>query len=182
MATITVLGDISTAPIAGDRTIPIGASTPAPTESHDVGQPPTRGFHHLPVSRPGEPDDARHVARIASISTTSPASTATSVPAPIAMPTSAATSAGASFTPSPPWRRAYLAVADLDLGLSPREGPGKNTVDFISRPTASATARASPVSMTTLIPVCATGAPSPPTQAHGIRHCEAASAWPFSVR
>ena len=64
-------------------------------------------------------------------STTSPASTATSVPAPMAMPTSAATRAGASFTPSPtiatrcPSRRSASMVSRLLL----RENLGMDVVD-----------------------------------------------------
>src|ERR1043166_3260764 len=49
--------------------------------------------------------------------TTSPASTATSVPAPMAMPTSAVTSAGARFTPSPPMATRFPSRRGLPLPL-----------------------------------------------------------------
>src|SRR4026207_2398120 len=71
-------------------------------------------------------------------STTSPASTATSVPAPMAMPTSAVRRAGASFTPSPtiatraPRRRPPLASALPLLALRRlllRQDLGEDGVD-----------------------------------------------------
>src|ERR687884_85025 len=55
-------------------------------------------------------------------STMSPASTATSVPAPIAIPTSAATSAGASFTPSPTIATRSPALHEVDRALAARGG------------------------------------------------------------
>src|SRR5215472_17076248 len=80
-------------------------------------------------------------------STISPASTATSAPAPIAIPTSAVTAAGASFTPSPtmatrfPERLSFSIFADFSSGnTSARTASIPSSVA-----TESATARASPV-------------------------------------
>ena len=85
------------------------------------------------------------------MSTTSAVSIATSVPAPIAMPTSAWASAGASLTPSPTiatlrpcaWSSATLAA------LSPGSTSAMHLVDAdLGARSRSAVARLSPVSMT----------------------------------
>ena len=74
-------------------------------------------------------------------STMSPASTATSVPAPIAMPTSAATRAGASFTPSPDHRDPLPRLAAAP-GSSPTLSSGSTSANTVSIPSSAATASA----------------------------------------
>ena len=79
---------------------------------------------------------------------------ATSVPAPIAIPTSAWANAGASFTPSPtmatlrPSACSWRTLADLSSGFT----PAKTRSTPSSLPTAWETASASPVIMTTWMP------------------------------
>ena len=79
---------------------------------------------------------------------------ATSVPAPMAMPTSAWARAGASLTPSPtmatflPSFCSWSTLADLSSGRT----PAKTRSMPSSLPTSFATASASPVIMTTSTP------------------------------
>ena len=88
------------------------------------------------------------------ISTTSAASSATSAPAPMAMPTSARVSAGASLMPSPtiatlPRSRRRRISASLPSGSTPaitRSTPA-------AAPMARAVRSLSPVSMTTSMPI-----------------------------
>ena len=85
-------------------------------------------------------------------------SIATSVPVPMAMPTSAAASAGASLTPSP-------AIATMRPSLLQLRRPPRSSAPAALRPrprrcralraTASAVVRLSPVSMTTRMPSAA---------------------------
>ena len=82
-------------------------------------------------------------------------SMATSVPAPIAMPTSAAARAGASLMPSPimatlcPWVFSWLIFFSLSWGST-----SATTSSMPSRfLTASAVRLLSPVSMTTRMPI-----------------------------
>ena len=83
-----------------------------------------------------------------------PASTAISVPVPIAIPASAAVSAGASFIPSPtiatfPKRLSRLTASAFPSGISSAITSSTPTVF----PTASAVRLLSPVSITTFIPM-----------------------------
>ena len=88
------------------------------------------------------------------MSTTSAASIATSVPAPMAIPTSARVSAGASLMPSPtiatfPASASWRMTCSLPSGFTPamtRSTPA-------SRPTACAVRSLSPVSITTRMPI-----------------------------
>ena len=88
------------------------------------------------------------------MSTTSPASTATSVPLPIAMPTSACASAGASLTPSP--TMATTAPATCSRRTSATFPSGSTPATTRSTPAAAPMALAvrslSPVSITTESP------------------------------
>ena len=88
------------------------------------------------------------------ISTTSAASIATSAPAPMAMPTSAVVSAGASLMPSPtmavlPSRHSRSITAALPSGRTP--AMTSSTPAFL--PMAAAVFSLSPVSMTTRSPI-----------------------------
>ena len=117
---------------------------------------PGQVLDHLAVAGPRQPDDAGDRRAGRDEARTTPAdSMATSVPAPIAMPTSARASAGASLTPSPtiatgsPRR---LQLGDL-RGPCPRAAPRRTPRRCRARrPTASATWRASPVIITTSTP------------------------------
>ena len=94
------------------------------------------------------------------IRTTSAVSTATSVPAPMAMPTSACASAGASLTPSPTiaTRRPARWSSATRSALS----PGRTSAMTSSMPSSAAmrcaVARLSPVSMTGRMPCVASAA------------------------
>ena len=86
--------------------------------------------------------------------TTSAASMATSVPAPMAMPMSALVSAGASLMPSPtmmvfPFSLSSRITASLPSGRT----PATTSLTPASRPMASAVRRLSPVSITTCMPM-----------------------------
>ena len=92
--------------------------------------------------------------RLLFISTTSAASRATSVPAPMAMPVSARVSAGASFMPSPtmatlPWVLSRRITASLPSGST----PAITSSTPACLPMAWAVRSLSPVSMTTLRPM-----------------------------
>jgi hypothetical protein len=83
-----------------------------------------------------------------------PASTATSVPAPMAIPMSAVASAGASFTPSPTIATFFpCACSSRTLDALSSGSTSAKTVSIPrSSATASATAWASPVSIATSMP------------------------------
>ena len=99
-------------------------------------------------------DDGRGMLLPFKASTTPADPIATSVPAPIAMPTSACARAGASLTPSPtiatllPSSCSWETFADLSSGRT----PAKTRSMPSSLPTSFATASASPVIMTTSTP------------------------------
>src|SRR5712692_3498422 len=67
-----------------------------------IGRRPHQVLDHFSIGGAGQFDRTHDIARIATHERTIPAdSIATSVPAPMAIPTLAVASAGASFTPSP---------------------------------------------------------------------------------
>src|SRR6202163_1071024 len=89
------------------------------------------------------------------MSTTAAVSMATSVPAPIAIPTSACASAGASFTPSP--TMATLSPCACSFFTSDALSPGRTSAITVSIPsrraTDSAVRRLSPVTMAVRTPI-----------------------------
>ena len=88
------------------------------------------------------------------ISTTSAASIAISVPAPIAMPMSALVSAGASFMPSPTIAtRPFAASSLIAFSLPSGSTPAITSSTPACFPIARAVRSLSPVSMTTRIPM-----------------------------
>ena len=95
-------------------------------------------------------------ARSLFISTTSAASIAIAVPEPIAIPTSACASAGASLMPSPtiatapPFAAAWNSLSAL--ALSPGSSSARNSSSLSSAAMACATALLSPVSIALLMP------------------------------
>ena len=95
------------------------------------------------------------------ISTTSAASMATSEPEPIAIPTLALVSAGASFTPSPAMATTPFAISSrITLSLSPGSTPAITSSTPACFPIASAVTGLSPVSITTLMPMlCSSSIP-----------------------
>src|SRR6266536_305252 len=88
------------------------------------------------------------------IKTTSAVSTATSVPAPIAMPRSAWASAGASLTPSPTIATLFPSFCSpaIRLALSPGRTSAMTVEMPSSRPMRSAVIRLSPINITTSTP------------------------------
>ena len=115
---------------------------------------PDEVLDHLVVGRPRQFDRGHHVPWVAANQHDAGRSTATSVPAPMAIPTSAVASAGASFTPSPTmatlrppsWKR--LTAAALSAG---RTCAATSSMPR-RRATESATAWLSPVIIATRTP------------------------------
>ena len=88
------------------------------------------------------------------ISTTSAASTATSAPAPIAIPTSALVSAGASFIPSPTITTfPFFCSSRITLSLPSGSTPAITSSTPAFAPIAFAVRSLSPVSIATYMPI-----------------------------
>ncbi len=120
-----------------------------------VARRPGQVLDHLAVAGVGQPDERRRRPRGSlEARMTSADSMATSVPAPMAMPTSAPARAGASLTPSPTMATDQAAGLQLgDLGvLVLGEDLGHDLVDAELAADGSATWRASPVIITTRLP------------------------------
>ena len=103
-ATTMVETLISTAPTAGGSVMPAQAKRAGGERDRDdvVAGRPREVLHHLAVARAVRGGSRATTPRGSFEASTTPAdSMATSVPAPMAMPTSARASAGASLTPSP---------------------------------------------------------------------------------
>ena len=145
--------DIRIAPTDIGSTNPIGASTPAASGTEIRLYP--AAHHRFCVI-------FRYAARDSSITDSTlrgseparmtPADAiATSVPAPIAIPTSACARAGASFTPSPTMatRSPSACSSPIFVALSSGRTPAYTRSMPSSAPTVCATASASPVIITT---------------------------------
>src|SRR5699024_7723887 len=154
-ATTIVDSDMRIAPTLIGRTKPIGARTPAARGTDSRLYPAAHHrfcFIFRYVARESSTIDRTD--RGSSEARMTPAEPmATSVPAPMAMPTSACASAGASLTPSPtiatrlPSFCSSLTFADLSAGWT----PAKTRSMPSSAATDRATASASPVIMTTCV-------------------------------
>ena len=113
--------------ISSSRPVQQGRHQRQRDDRHVHGEHEAHGLGDVVVDAPALADRATMLAKLSSSSTSAAASRATSVPrSPIAMPTSAAFSAGASLTPSPviattsPSALQQLHQAQLLLGLESR--------------------------------------------------------------
>ena len=171
-ATTMVERLMRTAPTAGDSVMPAQARRAGGERDGDdvVAGRPGEVLDHLAVARPATGGSTPATPRGSLEASTTPAdSMATSVPAPMAMPTSARASAGASLTPSPTiaTRRPRCLQLGHGLGPCPRGAPRRTPRRCRARrATASATWRASPVIIATSMPSCA-AARRPPARASG---------------
>jgi len=153
IATMIVDSDMNTAPIVGDRRDADGSedSRRKREREHVVAGRPDEVLLHLPVARLRQSDEPHHVQRVIVDEDDIPDSMATSVPEPMAIPTSALVSAGASLTPSP-----TIATNFLRTGVVRPSCPspsGRTSAKYWSIPSSSETALAtsseSPVSIAT---------------------------------
>jgi len=134
--------DMNTAPIAGDRRMPMGARIPAAKREreHVVAGRPDEVLLHLPVARLRQSDEPHHVQRVIVDEDDIPDSMATSVPEPMAIPTSALVSAGASLTPSPTIATNF--PSDWSCSTFVSFSSGRTSAKYWSIPSSSETALA----------------------------------------